>query len=135
MKRAAPRARGSAAAWRQRRPARDVDEYLEWLPETARAALERLRRIIQAAAPKADEIISYRIPTYRHRGPLVAFSAAGKHCAFYVMSPSVMEAHEDELEGYATGKATIRFPPDEPLPAKLVQKLVRARIAENEASH
>jgi uncharacterized protein YdhG (YjbR/CyaY superfamily) len=126
--------RTSAAAWRKRRPAKDVDEYLEWLPETARAALERLRKIIKAAAPKADEIISYRLPAYRCNGMLVAFGATDKHCAFYVMSPSVMRAHEEELEGYDTAKGTSRFLPDEPLPAALVRKLVKARIAENEAA-
>jgi uncharacterized protein YdhG (YjbR/CyaY superfamily) len=112
---------------------RDVDDFLARVPEDARAALEKLRRTIRAAAPKATEGIGYAIPTFYHRGPLVAFAASKNHCGFYVMSPAVMGAHEDELKPYDTAKATIRFRADEPLPAALVRKLVKARIAENEA--
>jgi uncharacterized protein YdhG (YjbR/CyaY superfamily) len=113
--------------------ARDVDAFLAELPEDARAALDHLRRTIRSAAPKATEGIGYAIPTFYHLGPLVAFAATKQHCGFYVMSPEVMEAHRKELEGYDTAKATIRFPADDPLPAALVRKLVKARIAENEA--
>lgn len=109
-----------------------VDDYLAAVPEAARGALERLRKTIRAAAPDATETISYQIPTFSHHGPLVAFAAFRNHCGFYVMSPSVMEAHKGELELYDTAKATIRFKAEHPLPATLVKKLVRARIAENE---
>jgi uncharacterized protein YdhG (YjbR/CyaY superfamily) len=112
---------------------RDVDDFLARVPEDARAALEKLRRTIRAAAPKATEGIGYAIPTFYHRGPLVAFAASKNHCGFYVMSPAVMKAHQDELKPYDTAKATIRFRADEPLPAALVRRLVKARIAENEA--
>jgi uncharacterized protein YdhG (YjbR/CyaY superfamily) len=98
-----------------------------------RGALENLRKMIKAAVPQATETISYRIPTFKHQGPLVAFSAATKHCAFHLMSPSLMEARKEELKGYDTTTATIRFTPDKPLPAALVKDLVKARIAENEA--
>jgi len=111
-----------------------VDEYLATVPEAARAALEKLRQIIRAAAPEATEVISYQIPTFKHHGPLVAFAAAKDHCGFYVMSPKVMRAHAAELKNYDTATATIRFPADKPLPAVLVEKLVKARIKENEAS-
>jgi uncharacterized protein YdhG (YjbR/CyaY superfamily) len=113
-------------------PARDVDQYLASIPEEMRAALEKLRKTIKSAAPKATETISYRIPTFKHEGPLVAFSAARNHCAFHLMSPSLMEARKDELKAYDTTTATIRFTADKPLPAELVKDLVRARIAENE---
>ena len=109
-----------------------VDDYLASVPGEARAALEHLRRTIKAAAPDATETISYQIPTFKHHGPLVAYAAFKEHCGFYVMSPSVMEAHKDELKSYDTAKATIRFPADRPLPGALVKKLVKARIAENE---
>jgi len=102
------------------------------VPEDARAALEKLRRTIQAAAPEATETISYQIPTYKHQGPLVAFAAFKDHCGFYIMSPNVMRAHAAELKGYEVGKASIRFPANKPLPAALIMKLVKARIAENE---
>jgi uncharacterized protein YdhG (YjbR/CyaY superfamily) len=111
----------------------DVDEYLGAIPEDERAALTRLRREIKAAAPAATEGISYQVPTFKHEGrPLVGFGAAKNHCAFYVMSPEVMRAHEAELAGYDTGKGSIRFSASEPLPSALVRKLVEARIAENE---
>jgi uncharacterized protein YdhG (YjbR/CyaY superfamily) len=108
-----------------------IDEYLAALPEDKRAALEKLRRTIRAAAPKAEECISYGLAAFRQDGPLVAFGAGANHCAFYLMSSSTVEAHKDELEGYDTSKGTIRFPADKPLPAALVRKLVKARIAEN----
>lgn len=114
--------------------ANDVEAYLAALPEAQRAALEKLRRTIKAAAPDADEVISYRMPMFKHHGPLVGLAAFPNHCGVYVMSPAVMDAHNDELKTYDTSKGTIRFPASKPLPAALVRKLVKARIAENEAS-
>ena len=109
-----------------------VDEYLAALSNDKRAALEKLRKTIQAVAPKAEECISYQLPAFRLDGRmLVAFGASANHCAFYPMSSSTVQAHKDELKGYDTSKATIRFQPDNPLPAVLVRKLVKARIAEN----
>ncbi|HKY11891.1 MAG TPA: DUF1801 domain-containing protein [Gaiellaceae bacterium] len=110
-----------------------VDDYLADLPEDSRVALEKLRDTIRAAAPKATEGISYQVPTFKHQGrPLVGFGATKNHCAFYVMSPDVVQAHGAELERYETGKGSIRFPAGTPLPAALVKKLVKARIAEIE---
>lgn len=114
-------------------PARDVDNYLAAVPEEARTALEKLRKTIKAVAPKATEVISYQIPTFKYHGPLVAFAAFPNHCGFYVMSTAVMYALRGELKSYDTAKATIRFPAKKPLPAALVRKIVKARIAENEA--
>ena len=110
-----------------------VDEYLNGVPEEARAALERLRGAIRAAAPEAIETISYRVPTYSHHGPLVGFAAFKNHLSFFVMSTAVMDAHGEQLELYDTAKGTIRFQADRPIPAALVKKLVKARVAENEA--
>jgi len=108
-----------------------IDEYLAGLSADKRAALEKLRRVIKAAAPKAEECISYQIAAFRQNGMLVGFGATEKHCAFYLMSSSTVAAHKDELKDYDTSKGTIRFQPDRPLPAALVRKLVRARLAEN----
>ena len=108
-----------------------VAGYLAAVPKDARAALAKLRKAIRATAPKATEGISYQIPMYKHHGPLVSFAAFGDHCGFYVMSPKVMRAYAAELKGYKTGKGSIRFPAEKPLPAALVKKLVKARIAEN----
>lgn len=113
--------------------AETIDAYLAALGPEQRGALEKLRRMIQAAAPKAEECISYQLPAFRQDGMLVGFGAGAKHCSFYLMSSSVLEGFEEELEGYDTSKGTIRFPADEPLPATLVRKLVKARLAENAA--
>jgi len=113
--------------------AKTIDEYLAALSEEQRAPLQKLRKIIKAAAPKADECISYQLPAFRQNGMLVGFGATPKHCAFYLMSSTTVAAHQDELQGYDTSKGTIRFSADQPLPAALVRKLVKARIAENEA--
>ena len=110
-----------------------IDEYLAAVSDDKRAALEKLRKTIKAAAPKAEECISYGLAAFRLDGkPLVAFGATASHCAFYPMSSSTVLAFKDELEDYETSKGTIRFPADKPLPVALVRKLVRARIAENE---
>jgi uncharacterized protein YdhG (YjbR/CyaY superfamily) len=110
-----------------------VDAYLATLPEDARTTLAALRKTIRAAAPKATEVISYQIPTFKHQGMLVAFAAFEGHCGFYVISEKVLRSHAAELKEYELNKASIRFSTSKPLPAALVTKLVKARIAENEA--
>jgi uncharacterized protein YdhG (YjbR/CyaY superfamily) len=112
--------------------ARDpIDAYLARLPEDQRAALERLRRSIRAAAPRAEEGLSYGLPAFRLDGrALVAYGASTNHCSFFPMSPAVIEALAKELTDYSTSKGTIRFTPDHPLPAALVRRMVKARIAE-----
>ena len=107
-----------------------IDAYLKKLPPEQRAALQKLRRQIRAAAPKAEECFSYGLPAFRLGRPLVAYAAAKQHCSFYPMSGSLIEAHAAALKGYSTSKGTIRFTPDHPLPAALVRKLVKARIDE-----
>jgi uncharacterized protein YdhG (YjbR/CyaY superfamily) len=108
-----------------------IDQYLARLSEEKRAALEKLRKTIRAAAPEAEECISYQLAAFRQNGMLVAFGATENHCAFYLMSSSTVEAHKDELKDYDTSKGTIRFQSGKPLPAALVRKLVKARLAEN----
>ena len=116
-----------------RAPAEDVDSYLAAVPEADRQALEELRLVIKAAAPLATETISYGMPTFKHMGMLVAFAAFKHHCSFFAMSRGIMAAFADELKPYQTSVGTIRFRPDQPLPADLVIRIVEARIAENEA--
>ncbi len=113
--------------------AKNIDAYLAAVPLAERRALEKLRNIIRAAAPKAVEKISYQMPIFMYQGMLVGFAAFKEHCSFFVMGTEVMAAHKHELRPYSTAKATIRFPAEKPLPAALVKKLVRARIKENEA--
>jgi uncharacterized protein YdhG (YjbR/CyaY superfamily) len=113
----------------------EIDDFLAGLPDETREALEELRRTIARAAPEAVEGIGYGVPAFRYRGrPLVSFGAGKGHCSFYVQSPEVIAAHQDELAGYDTSKGTIRFAPEQPLPADLVSKLVKARIAETDAA-
>jgi uncharacterized protein YdhG (YjbR/CyaY superfamily) len=103
--------------------------YLAALNPRQRAALEKLRKAIRSAAPKAEECISYGVPAFRLNGKfLVALGAAARHCSFY--PGSALQALKVKLKGYDTSKGTIRFQPERPLPSTLVRKLVRARIAQ-----
>lgn len=114
-------------------PSRNIDEYLSRIDADKRAALQKLRRAIHAAAPGAEECISYQVPAFRLNGRmLVAFGAAAKHCSFYPGAYPI-RAHRDDLKAYDLSKGTIRFPADAPLPAALVKKLVKARITEDSA--
>jgi len=108
-----------------------VDDYLATLPEDARATLEKLRKTIKAAAPKATEGTSYQMPMFKHHGMLVGFAAFKDHCSFFPGAKPVA-TFKDELKDYKTSKGTIRFPIGKPLPAALVKKIVKARIEENE---
>src|SRR5260370_36680051 len=122
---------------RKSTPTGSVDSYLAVLPEEVRVALEKLRKIIKAAAPDRTEVISYRIPVFKLQGhPLVGFGAAKKHCSFFTMSssmiPKLARMQARELKAYDVSGATIHLTPDKPLPAALVKRLVKERIAENE---
>lgn len=109
-----------------------VDKYLAGVPKEARETLQHLRRMIKAAAPKAVEVISYGIPTFKLGGRmLVSYAAFKEHCSFFPGAAPI-KAHEDDLKSYETSKGTIRFPVGKPLPAALVKKLVKMRIKENQ---
>jgi|SRR5579872_3928862 len=112
---------------------KNIDEYLAGVPEPARSTLESVRAAIRAAVPaEATEAITYRIPTFKYKGGLVAFAAFSKHCSLFPMSLAVMEMFKSELKKFHTFNGTIHFPLDKPLPAALVKKIVKARIAEKE---
>jgi len=109
---------------------KSIDDYLSRLSEDKREALEKIRKTVRAAAPRAEECISYQLPAFRLDGRmLVWFGAASHHCSFYPGAEPI-RAHRRDLEAYDTSKGTVRFPVDRPLPAALVRKLVQARIAE-----
>ena len=113
----------------------DVDEFLANLPDDARGALQQLRETIRRAAPDAEERIGYGVPAfYYKKRPLVSYAAGKNHCAFYVQSPAVMDTYRAELAGYDTAKGTVRFQADAPLPATLVEMLVKARIRETDGA-
>jgi uncharacterized protein YdhG (YjbR/CyaY superfamily) len=110
---------------------RTIDEYLSGLSPDTRAALEKVRRAVHAAAPGVEECISYGMPAFRLNGKLIAgFRAAADHCSFHPMSGTTVATLAADLAGYGTSRGTIRFPARAGLPAALVRKLVRARIAE-----
>jgi uncharacterized protein YdhG (YjbR/CyaY superfamily) len=111
---------------------RTVDEYLARVPEPARNTLSKIRAAIRSVVPpEATETISYRIPAFKYKGVLVWFAAFSNHCSLFPTA-AVVEAFKNELKGFTTSKGTIHFPTDKPLPTALVQKLVRARVAQNE---
>jgi uncharacterized protein YdhG (YjbR/CyaY superfamily) len=113
----------------------EIEVFLAALPPDSRSALEDLRGIIRESAPDTTERIGYGVPAFYYRGrPLVSYGAAKNHCSFYVQSPTVLEAHIADLDGFDTSKGTVRFRPDRTLPAALVTKLVRARMAEIDAA-
>jgi uncharacterized protein YdhG (YjbR/CyaY superfamily) len=119
--------RGSAT--KGRGAPKSVDEYLTGVPEPARSTLNKIRAAIRSAVPpEATETISHGIPAFKDNGVLVWFAAFSNHCSLFP-SASVIEAFKNELRGFRTSKGTIQFPTDKPLPAALVRKLVKARVA------
>lgn len=111
-----------------------TDEFLDTLSEDKRASLEKLRQTIKSIVPKAEEYFYYQLPAFRLDGKrLVAFGAATNHCSLYPLSAAVIKNLQADLKNYDTSPGTIRFPIDKPLPVALVRKIVKARIAENEA--
>ena len=131
MKQADSRNRGSAA--KANVLPKEVEEYLARVPEPARGTLNTIRAVIRSAVPpEATEAISYGMSAFKYKGPLVGYAAFSNHCSFFPMNSSLIEAFHDELKSFPTSKGTIRFPVDKPLPAVLVKKLVKARVAENE---
>lgn len=111
-------------------PAKDPESYLAALEPDARATLEKVRKAIRAAAPEAEEGMSYGLPAFLQGKAIAGYGASKSHCSYYPMSGAVVEALKGELAGYETSKGTIRFPIGKPLPAALIRKLVRARQAE-----
>lgn len=109
-----------------------VDEYLATVPEPARSTLKKVRAVIRSAVPaEATEAITYRIPTVKYHGSLVAYAAFSKHCSLFPMSGSVIEAFKNELKAFHTSKGTLQFPLDKPLPAALLKKIVKLRVLQN----
>jgi uncharacterized protein YdhG (YjbR/CyaY superfamily) len=114
--------------------AASMDAYLAACSDDARAALEHLRAMIKAAAPEATEVISYQMPAFRAYGRILVWMGAFRdHCSLFPGSIALIEEHRDELAGYGIAKGTIQFRPDKPLPPAVVEKIVKARLAENAA--
>lgn len=106
-----------------------VDSYLEAAPEPQRSTLNKVRATIRLVVPKeTEDIISYGIPAFKYKKVLVWYAAFADHCSFFPTA-AVIEQFKDELKGYTISKGTIQFPVDRPLPATLLKRMVRARMA------
>jgi uncharacterized protein YdhG (YjbR/CyaY superfamily) len=122
----------SSAAKRRNAP-KKVDEYLARVPERARNTFSKFRAAIRSAVPpEATETISYWITAFKDNGVLVWFAAFSNHCSLFPTA-SVIDAFNDELNGFTTSKGTIQFPNDMPVPTSLVKRLVKARVAQSES--
>jgi uncharacterized protein YdhG (YjbR/CyaY superfamily) len=112
---------------------KNVAEYLARVPEPARGTLNQIRAAIRSAAPRgASEVISYGIPAFKHTGVLIWFAAFSNHCSLFPTA-AVIEKFKNEVKGFTISKGTIQFPTDKPLPAALVRKMVKARVAQLES--
>jgi uncharacterized protein YdhG (YjbR/CyaY superfamily) len=113
--------------------AADVDAYLAKVSEPARTTLGKVRATIRSVVPSsATEGLSYGMPAFHYKGALVAYAAFKNHCSFFPMQASLTDEMQEELKAYRTSKGTLQFPLDKPLPATLVKKMVKRRVAENE---
>jgi uncharacterized protein YdhG (YjbR/CyaY superfamily) len=125
----------SAKLSRKAKPSRapkTIDEYLAGVPEPARSTLNEIRAVIRSAAPpEATEIISYKIPAFKHKQVLIWFAAFANHCSLFPTA-AVIDQFKNDLKGYTLSKGTIQFPTDKPLPSALIKKMVKARIAQIE---
>ena len=111
--------------------AMDIDSYIASFPESVQEVLHHLRQTIVAAAPGAQETISYRMPTFKLKGKnLVHFAAYPNHIGFYP-APSGIEAFRAQLGAYKTSKGAVQFPLDQTLPFDLVQQIVPFRVKES----
>ncbi len=108
----------------------EVDAYIARWPEPTKKALTKLRGMIRKALPEAVEGISYGLPTYTLGKHVIGFGGAAKHCAIYPMSGSVIEQLSEALAAYSTSKGTIRFAPETGIPAALLKRIIKARLAE-----
>src|SRR5262245_14069422 len=115
-------------------PAKDADAYLAKLSADKRATLEKVRKAIRAAAPDAEEGMSYGMPAFIRGKPIAGYSASADHCSYFPMSGAITAQFADELEKYEVSKGGFRFPIGKPPPATLIRKLVKARMAEIDAA-
>ena len=109
-----------------------IDEYIATFPMEIQKILEELRATIKAAAPGAEEKISYQMPAFAFHGNLVYFAAHKNHIGFYPGTfVSVLQAFNNEISSYVDGKGTLQFPLNQPLPMDLISKIVKYRVGEN----
>jgi uncharacterized protein YdhG (YjbR/CyaY superfamily) len=115
----------------KRIPAKTVDDYIKTFPADVQSRMQKIRKIIKATAPKADEMISYGIAGYKYKGMLIYFAGFKDHVSVYP-APRTVEPFKKELAAYGGGKGTVQFPNDEPIPFGLVKRIVQFRLKANE---
>jgi uncharacterized protein YdhG (YjbR/CyaY superfamily) len=108
----------------------DIDSYIANYPKPVQALLRKMRATIKKSAPKAQEAITYGIPTYKLNGNLVHFGAFKDHVSFFPTSSGIA-AFKKEISKYKVAKGTVQFPLDKPLPLGLITKIVRFRVKES----
>ncbi|MGH9528423.1 MAG: iron chaperone [Terriglobales bacterium] len=127
------KSKGRTSAAKAKVAPKNVDEYMARVPEPASTASNKVRAAIRSAVPKeAVEVISYRMPAFKHKKVLVWFAAFSGHCSLFPTA-SVIEAFNGELAGFSTSKGTIHFPINRSVPTSLIKKLVKARVAQSES--
>ena len=109
-----------------------IDAYIAGFPREVQKMLREVRATIKKAAPDAAEAMKYCIPTFVLNGNLVHFAAFKQHIGFYP-TPSGIEKFKDELSRYKGAKGSVQFPLDEPMPLKLIEKIVAFRVKEARA--
>jgi uncharacterized protein YdhG (YjbR/CyaY superfamily) len=114
----------------QKPPSPEIDKYISRFPEEVQAILEKVRKTIRAAAPNAEEIMNYGIPTFQLEGNLVHFAGFKNHIGFYP-TPSGIEKFKKQLSKYDRAKGSVQFPLDQPIPYALIGKIVAFRVKEN----
>jgi len=113
--------------------AKTVDEYLAGVPEPARSTLKKMQAVIRSVVPaETTEVITYGMPTFKYKRALVAIGAFKDHCSFFPMGASALDGLDEELKDFRASKGALHFPVDKPMPAALVKKIVKARVAQNE---
>lgn len=114
----------------EKNSAQNIDEYIAGFPAGVQEILQRMRAVIRAAAPEAEETINYGIPTFKLHGNLVHFAGYKKHIGFYP-APSGIEKFAEQLAAYEGAKGSVKFPLDTPIPYDLVSEIVKFRVQEN----
>ena len=111
----------------KKRAPQTVEEYFAAIPEPARSALTQIREAIRSVVPpEATEIISYRIPAFKHKKVLVWYAAFANHCSLFPTA-ALIDTFKDELKDFSTAKGTVHFPLDHPMPVDLIQRMVKER--------
>lgn len=108
-----------------------IETYIQQFPDNVQEILHNIRKLIKDNAPEAEELFAYRMPAYKtNKTPLVYFAAFKKHIGFYA-TPSGHIEFQDDLSKYKQGKGSVQFPLGEPIPYKLIERIVKFRVSEN----